>query len=102
MLQNLFKSLGRENPVQIKEKYNIPSELKLNIRLTKKGYFVLTSPELPGLITQAHNTKELLDMFNDAVLTYFDVPKNEANIIFNNINIEGHGSISYEKELQTA
>ena len=51
MLQNLFKSLGRENPVQIKEKYNIPSELKLNIRLTKKGYFVLTSPELPGLIT---------------------------------------------------
>ncbi len=102
MLQNLLKFFHQEKPVQVKEKYKIPSELKLNIRLTKEGYFVLTSPELPGLVTQAHDTKELLDMFNDAVLTYFDVPKSEANKIFNSINIEGHGSISYEKELQTA
>ncbi|OGF22690.1 hypothetical protein A2Y83_03125 [Candidatus Falkowbacteria bacterium RBG_13_39_14] len=90
-----------QNPLKIKEKYNIPSNIRLNIRLTKEGWLIASSPDLPGLVTEARNGKELLDMVNDAVLTYFDVPRKEADIVFNSINVEGHGSISYNEKYQT-
>ncbi|MDD5731894.1 MAG: type II toxin-antitoxin system HicB family antitoxin [Patescibacteria group bacterium] len=80
--------------------YGIPEDIKLNIRLTDDGYFVVTSPDLPGLITQAKNGKELLNMVNDAVLTYFDVPRNIAKSIFNTIDIDGYGKITCQKAIQ--
>lgn len=103
MLQKLFQLFSSSiDPAVVREKYHIPSTIKLNIRLTNDGFLVATSPDLPGLITEARNGKELLDMVNDAVLTYFDVPQKEADIVFDTVNIDGYGTVSYQHELQTA
>ena len=58
---------------EIRVKYNIPEKLNIHVELVKDGYFILTCKELPGLITEAKDGKELIHMLNDAVLTYFDV-----------------------------
>lgn len=96
-MSNPFFFSKKENPQVIKAKYNIPSEIKLSIEITSDGWFLVTSPELPGFVTQARNAKELLEMVNDGILTYFDVPKREAKEIFDVINIEGHGTIMSKK-----
>lgn len=97
MLNKIFRLFRPQiNPELIREKYNIPQNIKLNIELTKDGWFVAASPDLPGLIAQARNAKELLEMVNDAILTYFDVPKKESDFVFDTINIAGHGTISYK------
>ncbi|MEK7651938.1 MAG: type II toxin-antitoxin system HicB family antitoxin [Patescibacteria group bacterium] len=75
--------------------------MHLQIRLTKDGWFVASVPELPGLITQAQTQHELLDMVNDAVLTYFDVPKRQADIIYDQLNIQGVPAVQYEAQLRT-
>lgn len=92
-----------KTPAEIKEKYNIPDNINLQIKFTEEGWFVITSPELPGLITQGRKGNELLDMLNDAILTYFDVPKREGDIVMNTINIDGYGVIRYsqKEQLQT-
>ncbi|MEK6953093.1 MAG: type II toxin-antitoxin system HicB family antitoxin, partial [Nanoarchaeota archaeon] len=70
----MFKLFKKENPRAVKTKYNIPKTIKLSTEITPDGWFLVTSPELPGLITQARTAKELLEMVNDAILTYYDVP----------------------------
>jgi len=75
-------------PHQVRAKYNIPNQINLDIEYKKNGWLVITSPDLPGLITQAKNQKQLYTMLNEAVLTYFDVPQNEAGEAFN--TIESH------------
>lgn len=92
------------SPVDIRKKYNLPEKLELEVNLTKDGYFVLTSKDLPGLITEAKDGKELIEMFNDAVLTYFDVPKKEGNVVYGRLDIEGQGvfRIVNDKALQEA
>jgi len=81
---------------EIKKKYNIPDKFHLKIRMTGDGYFILTCEELPGLVTEASSGKELLEMFNDAVLTYYDVPKREGDVVHNQMNIDGYGSFVLE------
>lgn len=76
MSQKLFQITLRPK-LNLKEKYKIPNLIKLDLSLTNKGWIVATSPDLPGLITQARNGKELFDMANDAILTYFNVPEEE-------------------------
>ena len=96
-LYNLFfTNLSAE---EICAKYHIPERIQLHIKTADNGWFVATSPDLPGFITQASNTKELLNMVNDGVLTYFDVPKKEAGNIFSRINLEGQGLLSYKHQL---
>lgn len=88
----------------IRKKYSIPDEIKLKLNIKSDGWTIITSPDLPGLITQARGTKELLDMVNDAVLTYYDVPKKVGDIVYDGVNLEGIGTISYtsqQKALQT-
>lgn len=80
----------------IKAKYNIPDEIKLNYQV-KDGWFLISSPDLPGLVTQARTAKELLEMVNDAILTYYDVPKKEAKEVFDMIKLDGHGVILSKK-----
>ncbi len=97
-----FPGLSTE---EIKKKYNIPDTFHLKIRITNDGYFILTCEELSGLVTEANNGKELLKMFNDAVLTYYDVPRRECDIVYNQMNIDGYGNFVLEtktnKILQT-
>jgi len=60
--------------------------------LNNKG-LVATSEELPGLVTNANDPEELLEIINDAVLEYFDVPKIESDYIFDKLNIQGQGTV---------
>lgn len=102
MFNNIFRFFSPQaHPVDIKQKYHLPDSISLNIELTKDGWYVADSPDLPGLFTQARNQKELLNMINDAVLTYFDVPKQEADYIYDQIKIGGQ-TIRYQAKLQTA
>ncbi len=86
----------------VRKQYGIPNKINLNLEL-KDGCFVITSSDLPGFITQARNTEELLDMVNDAVLTYYDVPKRASDFVYNKIDIHGMGTFSYAEKrvLQT-
>ena len=89
-----------KNPMLVKREYGMPETLNLNIRLTEDGWFVVTSSDLPGLITQARNHQELIEMFNDAVLAYFDVPRKEADIVYDRLNM-GNQVIQYRAKAQT-
>jgi len=104
MLNKFYRLfIPAKQPGEIMEKYNIPRTINLEIEFTADGYLVATSPDLPGLITQGKNGEELLKMLNDAILTYFDVPKRESDIIMDKLNIEGHGVVRHTKEeLQVA
>ena len=48
--------------------------------------------------------KDLLEKFNDAVLTYYDVPKKEGDLVHNQLNIDGYGTFTLntvENAIQT-
>lgn len=95
MLNSLFRLVfPAHSPEELRKKYNLPNELNMRIRFTKDGYFVLTCDELPGLITEAKDGRELVRMLNDAILTYFDVPKLAGDVVYEELNIEGHGTFS--------
>lgn len=82
----------QKDPQYIKNKYHIPDTIGWNIQLNKDG-LIATSKSLPGLVTNANNPEELLEMMNDAVLEYFDVPKFDSDYIFDRLNLDGHGEI---------
>lgn len=99
MLDKAFRALfPSKQPIAITAKYGIPQKINLQVRLTPDGWFVVTSPDLPGLITQGRNGKELLDMLNDAILTYFNVPRVEGDVVMDTVNIDGYGTVSYQKQ----
>lgn len=105
-LQQMFNQAYRyfvvqKNPLDIKRKYGIPDKLNWSVELTPDGWFVAECKELPGIFTQAQSKKELLDMVNDAVLTYFGVPKKESDYIYNEFRLTGNEVIRYEAQLQT-
>lgn len=102
-LNKLFRVFfPQQNPEVVKRVYNIPDSIKLEVELTPDGWFVAEAPDFPGLYTQARSQQELLDMVNDAVLCYFDVPRFKADFLFDQINVEGLGVIQYKANLQTA
>jgi len=89
----LFRSIfPQKDPNYIKKQYNIPDRIDWTIQLNRHG-LVATSKSLPGLVTNAKNPEELLEMMNDAVLEYFDVPKFESDYIFDALNLEGQGTV---------
>jgi len=61
----------------IVKKYNLPTKVLVRVQRTPEGGFYATLPDLPGCHTQADTTAELNENITDAVLTYFDVPKEE-------------------------
>ncbi|MFH1252877.1 MAG: hypothetical protein V1664_00900 [Candidatus Uhrbacteria bacterium] len=78
----------QQNPVDIKKEYKLPESINFSLRLTQDGWFVLTMPDHPGLVTEAENSKQLIEMVNDAILTYYDVPRRGAGIVYDRLNIE--------------
>ena len=99
--EKIFRLLyPHKNPAIIKQEYGIPETLNINVRISKDGWFIVSSSEFPGLITQAKDHQELIEMINDAVLTYFDVPRKEADIIYNQVNF-GDQVIQYQAKAQT-
>lgn len=88
------------DPLDVKRAYGLPEEINLNVRLSDDGWFVVSSPEFPGLVTQARDRDELIEMVNDAVLTHFDVPKREADIVYDRFRF-GDQVVQYRAKLQT-
>ncbi len=100
-LHALFRAIyPQRDSAEIKKKYHIPDSVHVTVKLTPEGWLTATSPELPGLVTQAASREELIEMVNDAVLTYFDVPKRYADIVYNQLKIGGE-TIQYQGELAT-
>ncbi|PIR12935.1 hypothetical protein COV49_03780 [Candidatus Falkowbacteria bacterium CG11_big_fil_rev_8_21_14_0_20_39_10] len=82
----------QKNPHYIKREYNIPDKIDWEIQLNKNG-LVAVSKDLPGLVTNANNPRELLEMINDAVLEYFNVSKFDSDYIFDTLDLAGHGTV---------
>lgn len=106
MMDKIFRLFfPAQSPEEIKRQYNIPDQFNVHIRFTNDGYFVLTCEELPGLITEAKDGKELVRMFNDAVLSYYDVPRKIGDIVHNQMHVDGYGTFTLgvdNKVAQTA
>ena len=58
-------------------KYQAKFPDKLEVQITKSDDFgyAIKILNLPGCFTQVENAEELLIMVNDAVYTYFDIPR---------------------------
>jgi hypothetical protein len=87
-------------PAEIKQRYGLPSDIALQVRVLPNGWLAVSSPQLPGLVTQAQSQSELVEMVNDAVLTYYGVPRREADIIYDRFDL-GDQLIQYQAKLQT-
>lgn len=61
----------------LKEKYNLPSSVRVFIKKSKKGFYA-KFPDYPGCFTVAENGFELIKNITDALLTYFEVPRKDA------------------------
>ena len=59
------------------QKYGIPPKINFCLHQTREGYWV-ESPTLPGLYTQGDTIDKLISNLEDAILTYFDVPRGRA------------------------
>ncbi|EKD33147.1 MAG: hypothetical protein ACD_76C00085G0010 [uncultured bacterium] len=102
LLQSAFRTIfTREDPLQVKHEYKLPESINFSLRVTPDGWFVVTMPDHPGLITEANSHQGLIEMVNDAVLTYYDVPKRKADIVYDHLNV-GDTVIQYQGQLQTA
>lgn len=90
---NVFRLFfPQKEPREVMRKYNIPTKVTWRVQLNKHG-LVATSDEFPGLVTNADNPEELLEMINDAVLEYYDVSKGESDYIFDELNLDGQGVV---------
>lgn len=99
--ERLFRLIyPHQNPAQVKREYGLPETINFNIRLTSDGWFVVHFPDLPGVVTQARSHGELIEMINDAVLTYYDVPRRKADIVYDSFNLNGE-QLQYQAELKT-
>ena len=52
-----------------------PGSVHVNVRRSKDGGFVAVIKTFSGCVTQADSFAELIEMVNDAVRTYFEVPQ---------------------------
>ena len=59
----------------IKYSMILPHKLSVEIYRVEEGGFWAKIKEMPGCNTQGDNFFDLLEMINDAIFTYFDVPK---------------------------
>lgn len=63
----------------LQKKYDLPDSIKVILKRTPKGGFYAKLPDYPGCMTEADNVGELLENVTDAVLTYFDVSREDSN-----------------------
>lgn len=64
--------------ISLKDKYELPDRLRVLIIKSKSGGLTAKLVDYPGCITYADSMGELIENLNDAILTYFEVPRNEA------------------------
>jgi predicted RNase H-like HicB family nuclease len=51
-----------------------PQQLAVQVARSADGGFVASVISIPGVQTEAESFSELLDMINDAIRTYFEIP----------------------------
>lgn len=101
MLNKIFRTIfPAQHPYDIMEKYHIPSQIRFKFE-SKDGWIIATSDDLPGFVTEARNPQELLEMLNDGILSYFDVPRHVGDVVHDQMTLDGYGTVSLEKKLQT-
>ena len=101
-MNKLFRIIfPQKDPQVLREEYNIPQDIRLNVKLTSQG-LVATCDDLPGFVTNAKNPQELLDMVNDAILEYFDIPKMEADYVYDKLDINGVATVYLKRQKQHA
>lgn len=94
MLNKLFRLIFPSHyPTDIMREYGIPPAIHFKFQ-SKGGYIVATSDDLPGFVTEARNPRELLEMINDGILSYFDVPRRVGDIVHDQMTIDGYGTVS--------
>lgn len=93
--------ISQKSPYEIKKKYGIPNKLDWVIEITSDGWFIAECKDIPGIFTQAQSKQDLLDMINDAVLTYYGVPKRESDFIYDEFRLSGNEVLRYEIKSQT-
>ena len=102
-LHKFFRFFFSErHPIHVKREYGIPDKIDFSVTRKPNGWFVITSKDLPGLVTQCKTLDELIGVYNDAILTYFDVPKRESDYVFNELNLEGFGQLKLKENRQYA
>lgn len=62
-----------------------PAEIKVRVRRSEDGGFVAEVATFSGVITEADTFSELIEMINDAVMSYFEVPAKYAPFLANYI-----------------
>lgn len=60
-----------------------PKEIAVKIHRSEDGGFVAEVLTFPGVVTEADTFSELIEMANDAVLSYFEVPEKYAPFVAN-------------------
>lgn len=58
-----------------------PKEIAVKIHRSEDGGFIAEVSTFPGVITEADTFSELIEMVNDAVRTYFEVPKKYISFV---------------------
>lgn len=91
------------------EKYKLPDTVQVEISRNEKGGFFAKLVDYSGCFTVADSPLELIQNVTDAILTYFEVPREDAlkcNVLYGPpmpefsglekmiINRRGHPSIS--------
>lgn len=56
-------------------KWRLPEELSVSLGRSKDGGYIVSVDNVPGCITQAETGQELFAQVNDALYTYFEIPK---------------------------
>ena len=71
-----MKELNRQKIKEVNKFRSLfPSKISVNVSRTDEGEFLASIDTLHGFITEGNNFSELIEMVNDAVKTYFEIPK---------------------------
>ena len=63
----------------LQKRYHLPQSIRVILKKTPEGGYYAKLPDYPGCMTEADNLGELIANVTDAVLTYFDVPREETS-----------------------
>lgn len=81
--------MAKLSPEDIREIHRLralfPAEIEVRIRRSEDGGFVAEVGTFPGVITESDTFSELIEMINDAVMSYFEVPAKFASFVANYI-----------------
>lgn len=69
------KLTKKENETILKLRGLFPSTIKVRVTRSADGGFFAEIINFPGCLTEADAFSELVDMINDCVKTYFDIPQ---------------------------